>query len=634
MKVILFDLDGTLTDSGPGITACVQYALEKMGRPEPDLKKLEVFIGPPLVDQFMAYAGFSKEEADKATEYYRERYTKTGMFENALYPGVEELLAYLKDQGCVLAVASSKPEIYVRQILEHFHLTGYFTEIVGAELEEGGISKKEDVIEEALKRLHMESNRQDVVMVGDRSYDVLGAHACGIQCIGVAYGYGSMDELIKAGVTYVADSVEELEILAGNDKEDPKVEISSIDVTELSQQQERQLEKELRREKKNRQKKQKEPKALPEDGEPIRESVPRKLWRVFYPILTHFGISNVISIAATMLLMAIGMLILGIHDAKDLTDLVTHQTLAITGLGGLVAIPVLLLFFKQDERRRASGRYVIHKNPEKTVTPQIILGTILMSMGLCQVLNDMISLSGLENVFPYYSQLETQIYEGQNLFLMLVVVAVIAPVAEELVFRGLVMMRIRDYIGPLAGILLSALCFGLYHGNAIQFIYAGLLGIFLGLSMERSQTVWIPMLGHMAANFWSVLGMSVIAAVTGNSQTTKAAVDIVMAIIFLSGLSLLGLGKKKKATTKKEAGAIAAEKTDIYEKAKSQLASAEPAASEHMQKKETEPVVTTGEVSAEEVAEVLEKSVEELDEATKKDEPVTTVDPVAQEETK
>ena len=634
MKVILFDLDGTLTDSGPGITACVQYALEKMGRPEPDLKKLEVFIGPPLVDQFMAYAGFSKEEADKATEYYRERYTKTGMFENALYPGVEELLAYLKDQGCVLAVASSKPEIYVRQILEHFHLTGYFTEIVGAELEEGGISKKEDVIEEALKRLHMESNRQDVVMVGDRSYDVLGAHACGIQCIGVAYGYGSMDELIKAGVTYVADSVEELEILAGNDKEDPKVEISSIDVTELSQQQERQLEKELRREKKNRQKKQKEQKALPEDGEPIRESVPRKLWRVFYPILTHFGISNVISIAATMLLMAIGMLILGIHDAKDLTDLVTHQTLAITGLGGLVAIPVLLLFFKQDERRRASGRYVIHKNPEKTVTPQIILGTILMSMGLCQVLNDMISLSGLENVFPYYSQLETQIYEGQNLFLMLVVVAVIAPVAEELVFRGLVMMRIRDYIGPLAGILLSALCFGLYHGNAIQFIYAGLLGIFLGLSMERSQTVWIPMLGHMAANFWSVLGMSVIAAVTGNSQTTKAAVDIVMAIIFLSGLSLLGLGKKKKATTKKEADAIAAEKTDIYEKAKSQLASAEPAASEHMQKKETEPVVTTGEVSAEEVAEVLEKSVEELDEATKKDEPVTTVDPVAQEETK
>lgn len=635
MKVILFDLDGTLTDSSPGITACVQYALEKMGRPEPDLKKLEVFIGPPLVDQFMVYAGFSKEEADKATEYYRERYTKTGMFENALYPGIEELLAYLKDQGCVLAVASSKPEIYVRQILEHFQLTGYFTEIVGAELEEGGISKKEDVIEEALKRLHMESNRQDVVMVGDRSYDVLGAHACGIQCIGVAYGYGSMDELIKAGVTYVADSVEELEILAGSAKEEPKVEISSIDITELSQQQERQLEKELRREKKNRQKQQK---MMPEDGKIVRESVPRKLWRVFYPILTHFGISNVISIAATMLLMAIGMLVLGIHDPEDLSNLIAHQTLAITGLGGLVAIPVLYLFLKQDEKRRISGRYAIRKVPEKNVSPQIILGTVLMSMGLCQVLNDLITLSGLEKVFPYYSQLETQVYEGQNLLLMLVVVAVIAPIAEELVFRGLVMMRIRDYIGPLAGILLSALCFGIYHGNAVQFIYAGLLGIFLGLSMERAQNIWVPILGHMAANFWSVLGMSVVAALAGNSQTTKIAADIVMAIVFLSGFGLLGFGKKKKTVVKKDSGVTSAEKADLKEKAVNQTDSAgEPFISEvsgSRLNKETEPGVASGEVTAEAVAEVLEKSVEELEEAAKNDEPETTADVAEQEDTK
>ena len=636
MKVILFDLDGTLTDSGPGITACVQYALEKMGRPEPDLKKLEVFIGPPLMDQFMAYAGFSKEEAEEATKYYRERYTKTGMFENALYPGIEELLAYLKDQGCVLAVASSKPEVYVRQILEHFHLTGYFTEIVGAELEEGGISKKEEVIEEALKRLHMESSRQDVVMVGDRCYDVLGAHACGIQCIGVAYGYGSMDELIKAGVTYVADSVEELEILAGNEKEEPKVEISSIDVTELSQQQERQLTRELRREKKKRQKKQKKQKKQSEimdTGEIIQESVLRKLWRVLYPILTHFGITIGISVAASMLLMVIGTMILGINDAQDLTDLITHQSLAITGLSGLVAIPVLLLFYRQDQRRRSSGRYVLKKTPEKTVTPQIVLGTILMCMGLCQVLNDLITLSGLEKIFPYYTQIETQVYEGQSLFLTLLVVAVIAPIAEEVLFRGLVLMRIRDYLGPLAGILFSALCFGIYHGNAVQFIYAGLLGIFLGLAMERSQTIWVSILGHMAANLWSVLGMSILAVLIGNSTKSRIIIDIIMALVFISGLSLLGLGKKKKTAPKKESGATATEKPGFSGKPESQPTSAaasEPKASESMQQKETKPVVTTGSVTTEE----LEKSVEELEKTAKTDEPETEANAAEPEDMK
>ena len=147
MKVMLFDLDGTLTDSAPGITACVQYALEKMGKPEENAEALRCFVGPPLKDQFMSYAGFTEEEATEAVRYYRERYIKSGMYENSLYPGVEELLAFLKDRGCVLAVASSKPEQFVRQILEHFHLTGYFREIVGA-----GMDKKHTTKTEIIKK--------------------------------------------------------------------------------------------------------------------------------------------------------------------------------------------------------------------------------------------------------------------------------------------------------------------------------------------------------------------------------------------------------------------------------------------------------------------------------------------------
>ena len=125
-KAILFDLDGTLTESGEGITKCVQYALEKLGRPESDLEKLKVFIGPPLMEQFMKYADLDEATARKAVEYYRERYSTTGIFENCPYPGVEKLLQELRRKKYLLAVASSKPEYYVKQILDYFNLTDVY----------------------------------------------------------------------------------------------------------------------------------------------------------------------------------------------------------------------------------------------------------------------------------------------------------------------------------------------------------------------------------------------------------------------------------------------------------------------------------------------------------------------------
>lgn len=609
MKVILFDLDGTLTDSAPGITACVQYALEKMGKPEENAEDLRCFVGPPLKDQFMSYAGFTEEEATEAVRYYRERYTKSGMYENSLYPGVEELLAFLKDRGCVLAVASSKPEQFVRQILEHFHLTGYFREIVGAGMDEKRTTKAE-VIEEALKRLDMTSSRQDVVMVGDRSYDIVGAHECGIQCIGVGYGYGSMEELIKAGVTYVADSVEELEILAENGGEEPQVEIRSIDVTEMSREQEK-----LQKREKRRKKREAEEKAE-NDQNPLQESVLKKLWRIAYPVLIHFGITNLISVVATMAMMFIGMIVLGIRSQQDLTDLAMQQVMAITGLGGLVSIPALTLFLRQDQKRRVSGKYEYHKAPEKKISPQIVLGMILMGMGLSQVLNDLILLSGLNDVFPGYSQLGEQIYTGQSPILMLTVAAIIAPIAEELVFRGLVQMRIRDYLGPIAGIVISAICFGIYHGNMIQFIYAGILGLFLSFGMEKSQTVLVPIVGHMVANFWSMVGLSVVTSFTGDNKTYIAVVDIVMVLIFLSGLSLMGFKGKKKKTQDTEPVAAAEKTTD-------------------RQKKDAEPMEISAEtiqVSSAMPQESVEKELEaELKAAEKKTELLASVSEITAE---
>ena len=196
-KAIFFDLDGTLTDSGEGITKSVQYALEKIGKPEPDLQKLRIFVGPPLLEQFEEYAGIDEETARKAVEIYRERYAPIGIFENELYPGIEEMLSGLKNRGYKLAIASSKPEVFVKIVAEHFHIDSYFDEMVGSE-PEGGRTNKTEVIEEALKRLGLSEHRDQVMMVGDKEHDVFGARRAGLECIAVSYGYGTEEELENA----------------------------------------------------------------------------------------------------------------------------------------------------------------------------------------------------------------------------------------------------------------------------------------------------------------------------------------------------------------------------------------------------------------------------------------------------
>ena len=208
-KAIFFDLDGTLTESGEGITKSVQYALEKLGKPEEDLDKLRVFICPPLMEQFMKYADVDETEARRAVEYYRERYAVKGIFENRPYDGVENLLRELKGRGYILAVASSKPEYYVTKILDYFNLSSYFEVVVGSEMN-GARTSKTEVIEEALKRLNMSDRRKEVLMVGDKEHDVLGARAAGLACVAVGYGYGTKEELTAAQPLKIVASIEEL----------------------------------------------------------------------------------------------------------------------------------------------------------------------------------------------------------------------------------------------------------------------------------------------------------------------------------------------------------------------------------------------------------------------------------------
>jgi phosphoglycolate phosphatase len=204
---ILFDLDGTLTESGPGIISSVRYALEKMGVPAMDGEQLRRFIGPPLLDSFRDLCGFDPAEVTVAIAAYREYYATDGQYENSVYDGIPELLTSLRDAGRTLAVATSKAEVFASSILDHFALTEHFTTIVGSELD-GRRTAKADIITEALARLDRPT--AGTVMIGDRSHDVRGAAAVGVGSIGVLWGYGDDAELTAAGADALAATPAEL----------------------------------------------------------------------------------------------------------------------------------------------------------------------------------------------------------------------------------------------------------------------------------------------------------------------------------------------------------------------------------------------------------------------------------------
>ncbi len=207
-KAILFDLDGTLTDSGEGIINSVIPALEHFGLPVPSREELRVFVGPPLHDSFRRF-GVPADRTDEAIQVYRTRYIPIGIFENAPYPGIETLLQTLRAAGHRLYVATSKPEPMAVQVLERFHLAQYFHRICGATLDTSR-STKEAVIAYLLE----ENGRADnMVMVGDTKFDVIGAKAHGIPTIGVSWGYGTVGELKAAGAAAIADTPEEVPVL-------------------------------------------------------------------------------------------------------------------------------------------------------------------------------------------------------------------------------------------------------------------------------------------------------------------------------------------------------------------------------------------------------------------------------------
>ncbi len=209
--LVLFDLDGTLTDPQVGITKSIQYALFRLGVPEDNPERLVSFIGPPLYESFKQHYSFDEPTALEAIEFYREYFSDTGIYENAVYPKIPELLMHLADCRKTMGVATSKPTPFAEKILIHFDLREYFTFVAGSELEPTGVSKSE-IIRRALLKFR-DISKEKVIMVGDRKHDIYGARDNGIHSIGVTYGYGTVEELSAVHPTYLVDSVEDLRAL-------------------------------------------------------------------------------------------------------------------------------------------------------------------------------------------------------------------------------------------------------------------------------------------------------------------------------------------------------------------------------------------------------------------------------------
>ncbi|AOZ94131.1 HAD hydrolase-like protein [Paenibacillus crassostreae] len=204
---VLFDLDGTLTDPKMGITQGVQYALSRFDIVENNLDTLEPFIGPPLSFSFAEFYGFSELDCMKAIGYYREYYGDQGMFENVVYPGIPELLQMLVNQQRTLFVATSKPTEYAEKIIQHFGLDRYFQQVYGSNLDDTG-SDKSEIISNVIHKSSLE--KTNVMMIGDRKYDIIGANNNGVVSIAVEYGYGSREELLDCKPTYIVETVEKL----------------------------------------------------------------------------------------------------------------------------------------------------------------------------------------------------------------------------------------------------------------------------------------------------------------------------------------------------------------------------------------------------------------------------------------
>lgn len=477
-QYVLFDLDGTLTDPREGITKSVQFALAQQGISEPDLKKLEPFIGPPLKDSFMEFYGMTEEQAAQGVADYRKRFAPIGKFENEVYPGIPEMLGSLKRAGIRLAVASSKPETFVWDILKYFKLDGYFDVVTGSELD-GTRSRKEEVVEEALYRLELDGqpvSRENCAMVGDRRFDIEGGRQFQLTTVGVTYGYAAKGELEAAGADYIVKN--------------------PVQLTKLLL------------------------------GEKSRESAFLRTWNVLSPLIVYYVGFNL-----CYMLIAAGIQVSADQGSASQTWLYDNSVLVFSlcrmcsMIAGMAA--VFPMFRKETVDWKGSVRL-----------PVLTVGILAVAMALgTNILFSLLHITELSKSFADVAgqQFMVPIWQGLLLF------GVVSPLAEEIVFRGVIYNRLKKYFPVWIAILTSAVLFGGYHGNLVQGIYGFLLGTVIAWLYEVAGKFRIPVMFHAFANI-SVFLMTYDSDITAAINTWIN--FLIFAIISISTLFFMGTRKK------------------------------------------------------------------------------------------
>ena len=477
-QYVLFDLDGTLTDPREGITKSVQFALAQQGISEPDLKKLEPFIGPPLKDSFMEFYGMTEEQAAQGVADYRKRFAPIGKFENEVYPGIPEMLGSLKRAGIRLAVASSKPETFVWDILKYFKLDGYFDVVTGSELD-GTRSRKEEVVEEALHRLELDGqpvSRENCAMVGDRRFDIEGGRQFQLTTVGVTYGYAAKGELEAAGADYIVKN--------------------PVQLTKLLL------------------------------GEKSRESAFLRTWNVLSPLIVYYVGFNL-----CYMLIAAGIQVSAGQGSASQTWLYDNSVLVFSlcrmcsMIAGMAA--VFPMFRKETVDWKGSVRL-----------PVLTVGILAVAMALgTNILFSLLHITELSKSFADVAgqQFMVPIWQGLLLF------GVVSPLAEEIVFRGVIYNRLKKYFPVWIAILTSAVLFGGYHGNLVQGIYGFLLGTVIAWLYEVTGKFRIPVMFHAFANI-SVFLMTYDSDITAAINTWIN--FLIFAIISISTLFFIKMRKK------------------------------------------------------------------------------------------
>ena len=477
---ILFDLDGTISD--------------------PKQDRLEPFIGPPLAESFMKYYNFTAEQAQEAVEKYRERFSVTGKYENVLYPGMGALLHDLKASGATLAIASSKPTVYVEDILVHFGIREYFDIVVGSELD-GRRVHKEEVVAEVLSQLAArgESDPDKMVMIGDRSFDVEGAKAIGAHCIAVSYGYAQPGELENAGAEIIVRDVEGLRsVLLGGTQAGNSAQAGSGTQAGNSAQAGRDTQ-------------------TGNSAQAGRDTQAGNSAATGSNSLSerYRGSAAKMKTKSGQFWSAVGTSALAMFAYYVISLLISSVILTAVSIVYAIGLQELEgssynFWLNVASALSTFGAFIIcygiwHKKIRfhsiKEIDKLSIVPMVILAAAIAIGMNGVLTLTELYRFSPTFQRVSEMQFDTP-VWLGIISYGILAPLGEEIVFRGVVYGQLRKVLKVPYAVVLSGLAFGLFHGNLVQAVYATVIGCLLALVYEWYGTIAAPMLFHSVANLF------------------------------------------------------------------------------------------------------------------------------------